>query len=124
MAGFAETGTRRRLTTEPPRFAALLRSIRWKHALGEVLLIVVGVLTALAVNSWNDQRRQRQLERKTPAQLRVELTGDLASVRAIHDEVRERERRMISLLAGLEDGTIARDSADTRFGAVLRIWEL
>jgi len=96
-----------------------LRSIGWKHAIVELVLIILGVLAALAVNNWNDERRQRRLELATLGQLRVELAGDLAALRELDDAIRERERRMVALLADLDRGV---DSSDVGFGAVLRIW--
>ena len=81
--------------------AVRLRSIRWKHALAEVFLIVVGVLTALAVNNWNDERRQHRVELAMLGQLRAELARDLVVLRAMDDEIRERESRMVALLGDL-----------------------
>jgi hypothetical protein len=103
--------------------AVRLRSIRWKHAFAEVFLIVVGVLTALAVNNWNDERRQRRVEVAMLGQLRAELARDLVVLRAMDDEIRERESRMVALLGDLERGSLPGDASDARFGAVLRIWE-
>src|SRR5262249_40082133 len=104
----ANTGLRQ--VTPGVRGVGLLRSFDWKHAVAELLLIAVGVLAALAVNNWNDERRQRRLESTMLGQLRVELSSDLAVLRQIDDEIRERERRMVALLADLDRGGPEADS--------------
>jgi hypothetical protein len=34
------------------------------YALGEIILVVIGILIALQVNNWNEGRKQRQVELK------------------------------------------------------------
>jgi hypothetical protein len=50
--------------------------ISWRRAAGEFVLIVVGVLAALAVNSWNDYRADRRLEQEYLRRLVEDLTAD------------------------------------------------
>src|SRR5262249_34946736 len=118
----ANTGLRQ--VTPGVRGVGLLRSFDWKHAVAELLLIAVGVLAALAVNNWNDERRQRRLESTMLGQLRVELSSDLAVPGQIDGEFRRGGRGMVALLADLDRGGPEADSGDVRFGAVLRIWQL
>ncbi|GAA4280370.1 DUF6090 family protein [Gaetbulibacter aestuarii] len=35
-----------------------------KYAVGEIVLVVIGILIALSINNWNEQRHDRQLERQ------------------------------------------------------------
>ncbi len=49
----------------------------WKHAVGEVFLIVVGITIALAVNGWYSERTDRVSEAEYLARLRVDLQTDL-----------------------------------------------
>ncbi len=69
------------------RLSNLVKAINWRHALGELTLIVAGVLLALAANSWWDARRDRQRERaylqqlladvrETQTRLEYSLSGD------------------------------------------------
>ncbi len=34
--------------------------LEWSYAVGELLIVVAGVLVALAIDQWNDQRLERQ----------------------------------------------------------------
>lgn len=71
MNGESSVGTLR-------RFADALRTAQWGHVLLELTLIVLGILIALAVNSWMDDRRDARLERQYLEQLVQDLDRDLA----------------------------------------------
>lgn len=83
------------------RLRRMLTAPNWKYALGELSLIVAGVLIALAVDAWWDNRQERERER--------EYLGQLLA------DVRENERRL--------DAAIREDSTDYLAGLarVLRI---
>jgi hypothetical protein len=62
------------------RFAAALRAMHWGQILVELTLLVVGILIALAVNSWIDDRREARLERQYLELLARDLDRDLATL--------------------------------------------
>ena len=49
----------------------------FKYAIGEIVLVVVGILIALQINNWNENRKTRKLE----AQIYKELKSDLLQTR-------------------------------------------
>jgi hypothetical protein len=53
---------------------------QWGRFLGEFLVIVVGVLVALAVDDWRDYRTDRQLEAHLLERLTDDLTADAADL--------------------------------------------
>ncbi|MBR9847636.1 MAG: mechanosensitive ion channel [Algicola sp.] len=48
-----------------------------KYALGEIVLVVIGILIALQINNWNENRKTRKLE----VQIYTELKSDLLQTR-------------------------------------------
>jgi len=46
-----------------------------RYAIGEIVLVVIGILIALQINNWNQERQQRQKEKK----ILMELKRDLVS---------------------------------------------
>lgn len=47
------------------------------YALGEIFLVVIGILIALQVNNWNENRLERQLEKKYLHGLQRDLNRDI-----------------------------------------------
>jgi len=101
------------------RLIQLFRAVSWKHVLGELLLIVVGVLLALAVNNWNTNRQTRHEEVAVLRQLRASLAVDLEDLRSAVEGFHTRERRMELLRDYLQQGRPYADSLDGNFGSVL-----
>lgn len=51
-----------------------------RYALGEILLVVIGILIALQVNTWNEWRQERQEEQVVLRQLRDDYRANLAQL--------------------------------------------
>lgn len=62
---------RRRLLTEGNPTAYLL------YAIGEIALVVIGILIALQIDNWNSVKKERQLELELLGEIRVGLQDDL-----------------------------------------------
>lgn len=60
------------------RFAAALREMRWSHVVIELLLLITGILVALAVDGWIDDRRDARLERAYLERLEQDLERNVA----------------------------------------------
>ena len=56
------------------------RSIFWMEALAEFVLVVVGILLALQIDNWNQERQDRRLERVLLNEMLSNLQSDLSDV--------------------------------------------
>ncbi len=67
----------------------MLRESRFKkyliYAVGEILLVVVGILIALQINNWNDHRVERKEEKRAYENVRQQIQGDLKELQAARD---------------------------------------
>jgi hypothetical protein len=71
------------------------------YAAGEIVLVVIGILIALQINDWNEERKARQMERVYYCKLLEDVEQDqilLASLSTENEERIERCNEMISLL--------------------------
>ena len=59
-----------------------MKNINWKYALGEILLIFIGITLAIAFQNWNENRKLGQIETEVLTQLNEALQNDLVDVNA------------------------------------------
>ncbi len=50
------------------------------YAIGEILLVMIGILLALQVNNWNEARKEHQLETKILTEILLNLESDLKNL--------------------------------------------
>lgn len=63
------------------KFAAENKGMAYlRYAVGEILLVVIGILIALQVNNWNEARKERLIEIKYLKNLKLDLITDLANL--------------------------------------------
>lgn len=48
-----------------------------KYAIGEIILVVIGILIALSINNWNENRKERAQEQELLLQLQSEFQSNL-----------------------------------------------
>jgi hypothetical protein len=63
-----------------------------RYSIGEVILVVVGILIALQINTWNENRKAKLQEVKILKQLRSDLISNLTEVTEIEVQVKKRLR--------------------------------
>ena len=70
-----------------------------KYALGEIILVVIGILLALQINNWNELRKARTKEKILLGQIREDYQANLIQ---LEEKMTTREKIMISGVALLE----------------------
>ncbi len=88
---------RARLFTEN-RFTRYL-----KHALGEIVLVVVGILIALQVDNYKDQRKAREAELEYLHGIKADLEANIAKANTVigkRERTMEAARRVIAKMDG------------------------
>ena len=48
----------------------------FKYAIGEIVLVVIGILIALSINNWNENKKERKLETKVLSELLTSLENN------------------------------------------------
>lgn len=70
-----------------------------RYAVGEIVLVVIGILIALQINNWNEDRNNREKERVLLNQLRQEFESDL---KQLNDKTQQRKNIIYSAKTLLE----------------------
>lgn len=72
-----------------------------KYAIGEIILVVVGILIALQINNWNEKRLQKQTLKNIYAIIAEDLKNDIADINVILENKKEIEPVFNKILDGL-----------------------
>lgn len=82
------------------------------YAIGEILLVVLGILIALQINTWNDQKKDRKLETQYFERFKKEFEENIKNV---DDQIKFSEWQMRNyeiLTTALKNGPMEKDSQD------------
>lgn len=80
------------------------------YAIGEILLVVIGILIALQVNNWNEQRVLENSAQANLIVLKNNLNEDLEQLTGIHDTLEETLRSINSMMNRFQGHKAAGDS--------------
>lgn len=83
-----------------------------KYAIGEIVLVVIGILIALQVNDWNEGRKEHLLETKYLLRLVEELNTDFDNISSAINAVHGRKHRAEFLMKTIDNPQLAEDSAN------------
>lgn len=74
-----------------------------KYAIGEIVLVVIGILIALQINNWNENRKERLLERKVLNEIiidieisKADLESDINNLKRINVEAERLKDNLIA----------------------------
>ncbi len=91
------------------------------YALGEIVLVVVGILIALQINNWNDRRKLTAQEHGYLRNLRADLVSNIDKMETFLSERREIMEAAQAVVAALEAPTLGDIEAFNR--NCIRVYE-
>lgn len=89
-----------------------------KYAIGEVILVMVGILLALQVNNWNEKRKDRGHEIKLLKQLKVDLLDNFSEIRSVYRNIQEKVNSVDSIFIYLEENRQVDDTLRNYFDLI------
>ncbi len=82
----------------------------FKYAIGEIFLVVIGILIALQISNWNENRKLKQQERSYYCKISEDLSSDLLNLERSKISLEERivvlDRFLINLLKIQDDKSV------------------
>ena len=91
----------------------------FKYAIGEIILVVIGILIALSINNWNEDRKQGSLELEILKAINLDLAENVIRIQRMITRDSLRIIEYESIIKILKDSTtIYHDSMDTKFGQI------
>jgi type II secretory pathway pseudopilin PulG len=86
-----------------------------RYAIGEIVLVVIGILIALSINNWNEYKKERKQERKVLTELLTSLENNFN--RMISDSINRSNWNKSSdiVINSLEQGATYSDTLNKHF---------
>ncbi|MCW5515439.1 DUF6090 family protein [Muriicola sp. Z0-33] len=85
------------------------------YAIGEIVLVVIGILIALSINNWNEWRKDRIMEREVLGQLSESLTKNCEALEETIKAVKELNSSRAIITSAIVDKTPYSDSLEYHF---------
>ena len=76
------------------------------YAIGEIVLVVIGILIALSINNWNGQQKLNEKEVSVAKELYIELNENLASVKNQLELWETRDEKISELLEFIDSKNV------------------
>ncbi len=92
------------------------------YSTGEILLVMIGILLALQVNNWNEQRKVKSEETKILKNLITSLNQDMASLDFHIQGFEISKNSMITIINHIENDFTYHDSLKFHFGNTTVTW--
>jgi hypothetical protein len=96
----------------------------FKYAIGEIILVVIGILIALSINNWNEQQKDNQLERKMLTEFLSDNEADILESKNALNLLKKAQLSSNYILKTLKENKEYKDSMDIHFAMALRLWSL
>jgi hypothetical protein len=81
----------------------------FKYAIGEIILVVIGILIALSINNWNENRKSRNLESEYYCRLLEDSNQDVTRIEQYLEETKSRLHNCNKLLSLLQKGETSKN---------------
>ena len=89
-----------------------------RYAIGEIVLVVIGILIALSINNWNEDQKERKVEMRLLNELMTGLSNDILTLKINIDIHKQAEKSSEIVLNALNDNQEYADSLAYHFAAV------
>ena len=90
-----------------------------RYAIGEIVLVVIGILIALQINNWNEQRKVDKEIVKVLSEVRSNLFSDSLRIRQTRIAKSEDIKIQYNVIHALESKNIPYDSIENHLGRVM-----
>lgn len=97
------------------------------YAIGEIVLVVIGILIALQINNWNEERKRFQEERATVASLKLEFEKNLLDLRSniqgLEAFIKAGKKLLQNTGPNYSDGTLENVDSLITMSARMAVWD-
>ena len=90
-----------------------------KYAIGEILLVIIGILIAVSINSWNENRKLKVEEQSLLIDLKQEITVNLKDLEIVIENNEKSFQGATEMRALFQDREAFNKMPDSVFGSIV-----
>ena len=90
----------------------------FKYAIGEIVLVVIGILIALSISNWNEDRKDKHREVLILKNIKAELEANFEEHLLDLDHAQTALRASLKILKCIETNNLENDSLEIYFSAI------
>jgi len=90
-----------------------------RYAIGEIVLVVIGILIALSINNWNEHGKALRLEFVALTELKKNIEADIIKMDSTSEKINQRIKSTKIILKSISNSQKFHDSLSTHFGWAL-----
>lgn len=95
-----------------------------KYAIGEILLVMIGILLALQVNNWNENRKSRQIENTLLTELHKSVEEDIDRIKMVIERNQDYISSAEIVLNTIENNRLFNDSVADHLQRAFNVWRI
>lgn len=95
-----------------------------KYAIGETLLVMIGILLALQVNNWNEQRKSKRIENALLIELHKSVEEDIESIKIVIEQNQRYISSAETVLNTIENNSLFHDSIANHLNDGFKVWRV
>jgi hypothetical protein len=96
----------------------------FKYAIGEIILVVIGILIALQINNWNELKKENAFEQKVLSELLMDVKEDLGEMKMALDSLQDHQNSIHIVINHLKENKVYNNSLDNHFANSFSLWSL
>ncbi|WP_296383054.1 DUF6090 family protein [Winogradskyella sp.] len=90
----------------------------FKYAIGEIILVVIGILIALQINNWNENKKLRKIETEILKEVKANLENDLDGIRENLNQFKHKNISENIIINWIEGNESFNDSLSIHFNSI------
>ncbi|OJJ14414.1 hypothetical protein BKI52_42280 [marine bacterium AO1-C] len=95
-----------------------MKKINWQYALGEIVIVIIGITVAFALNNWKDTRNNQKIKTQYLSSLKTDIQKEIKQLEELQQLFRQKMRLISQVMQTLNNKDASRDST------LLRIYEI
>ncbi|PNQ73745.1 hypothetical protein C1T31_05265 [Hanstruepera neustonica] len=97
----------------------------FKYAIGEIILVVIGILIALQINTWNQEHNNRKFEKEMMASIHSEFKNNLTKIKTSIVQYDKTEQAIRFLMSKIKASSeeLKTENIDSLLAAAVDVYE-